>query len=61
MLYDNFLQAQILSQEAVTSAHHMEAYEDLMIGLETQVSSIATSRPSPTPRRWRSGGGRTAA
>ncbi|HEU4831240.1 MAG TPA: NAD-glutamate dehydrogenase domain-containing protein, partial [Actinomycetota bacterium] len=35
VLYDNFLQAQILSQEAVTSAHHMEAYEDLMIGLET--------------------------
>jgi glutamate dehydrogenase len=36
VLYDNFLQAQILSQEAVTSAHHMEAYEDLMIGLETR-------------------------
>jgi len=35
-LYDNFLQAQILSQEAVTSAHHMEAYEDLMVGLETR-------------------------
>ncbi len=35
VLYDNFLQAQILSQEAVTSAHHMEAYEDLMVGLET--------------------------
>ena len=36
VLYDNFLQAQILSQEAVTSAHHMEAYEDLMVGLETR-------------------------
>jgi glutamate dehydrogenase len=35
VLYDNFLQAQILSQEAVTSAHHMEAYEGLMVGLET--------------------------
>ncbi|HKN81496.1 MAG TPA: NAD-glutamate dehydrogenase domain-containing protein, partial [Actinomycetota bacterium] len=36
VLYDNFLQAQVLSQEAVTSAHHMEAYEDLMVGLETR-------------------------
>jgi glutamate dehydrogenase len=36
VLYDNFLQAQILSQEAVTSAHHMEAYEDLMVVLETR-------------------------
>ena len=36
VLYDNFLQAQILSQEAVVSPNHMEAYEDLMVGLETQ-------------------------
>jgi glutamate dehydrogenase len=36
VLYDNFLQAQILSQEAVLSAHHMEAYEDLMLSLESQ-------------------------
>src|SRR4029450_5551956 len=26
----------MLRQEAVTSAHHMEAYEDLMVGLETR-------------------------
>ncbi len=36
VLYDNFLQAQILSQEAALSAHHMEAYEDLMVGLEAR-------------------------
>jgi glutamate dehydrogenase len=36
VLYDNFLQAQILSQEATTSAQHMEAYEDLMSGLEAE-------------------------
>jgi glutamate dehydrogenase len=34
VLYDNFLQAQILSQEAQPSAGRMEAYEDLMQGLE---------------------------
>jgi glutamate dehydrogenase len=34
VLYDNFLQAQILSQEAQASAGRMEAYEDLMQSLE---------------------------
>jgi glutamate dehydrogenase len=34
VLYDNFLQAQILSQEAELSAGRMEAYEDLMQSLE---------------------------
>ncbi len=34
VLYDNFLQAQILSQESELSPHHMEAFEDLMVGLE---------------------------
>ena len=34
VLYDNFLQAQILSQEADLSRDHMEAYEDLMVSLE---------------------------
>jgi glutamate dehydrogenase len=34
VLYDNFLQAQILSQEAELSRNHMEAYEDLMVSLE---------------------------
>ena len=37
VLYDNFLQAQILSQEADHSAARMEAYEDLMQGLEAGV------------------------
>ncbi len=34
VLYDNFEQAQILSQEVATSAGHLEAYEDLMKTLE---------------------------
>jgi glutamate dehydrogenase len=34
VLYDNFLQAQILSQEAQLSAGRMEAYEELMQALE---------------------------
>jgi glutamate dehydrogenase len=34
VLYDNFLQAQILSQEAQHSSARMEAYEDLMQSLE---------------------------
>jgi glutamate dehydrogenase len=36
VLYDNFLQAQILSQEAQLSAGRMEAYEDLMLALEAE-------------------------
>ncbi len=36
VLYDNFLQAQVLSQEAELSLGRMEAFEDLMQGLETQ-------------------------
>jgi glutamate dehydrogenase len=36
VLYDNFLQAQILSQEAQLSAGRMEAYEDLMQALEAE-------------------------
>jgi glutamate dehydrogenase len=36
VLYDNFLQAQILSQEAHLSPGRMEAYEDLMQGLEAE-------------------------
>jgi glutamate dehydrogenase len=34
VLYDNFLQAQILSQELELSPRRMESYEDLMQGLE---------------------------
>ena len=36
ILYDNFLQAQILSQDVDRSAHHIEAYEDLMSVLESE-------------------------
>jgi glutamate dehydrogenase len=34
IVYDNFLQAQILSQETAASAERIEAYEDLMVRLE---------------------------
>ncbi|HEU4528175.1 MAG TPA: NAD-glutamate dehydrogenase [Actinomycetota bacterium] len=36
VLYDNFLQAQILSQETKVSASRMEAYDDLMQTLEAE-------------------------
>jgi glutamate dehydrogenase len=36
VLYDNFLQAQILSQEVELSPSRMEAYEDLMQALEAE-------------------------
>ncbi|MGI9657779.1 MAG: NAD-glutamate dehydrogenase domain-containing protein, partial [Gaiellaceae bacterium] len=34
VLYDNYLQAQIISQEVAESAERLEAYEDLMLSLE---------------------------
>jgi glutamate dehydrogenase len=34
IVYDNFLQAQILSQEAAASGQRIDAYEDLMVQLE---------------------------
>src|SRR4051794_21087983 len=34
VLYDSFLQAQIIAQEAMRSASRLDAYEDLMLGLE---------------------------
>ena len=36
VLYDNYLQVQILSQETAASAQRMEAYEDLMTELEAR-------------------------
>jgi len=36
VLYDNYLQAQILSQEEVVSAGRLDAYEDLMVQLEAE-------------------------
>ncbi len=49
ILYDNFLQAQILSQEVEASAGRLEAYEDLMQSLESdellerQIEQLPTS------------------
>lgn len=37
IVYDNFLQAQIIAQEAASSAGRMDAYEDLMVALEEDV------------------------
>ena len=34
IVYDNFLQAQIIAQEAASSAARIDAYEDLMVDLE---------------------------
>jgi glutamate dehydrogenase len=36
VLYDNYLQVQILSQEVAVSPRRMEAYEDLMVELESR-------------------------
>jgi len=36
VLYDNYLQVQILSQEVAVSPRRMEAYEDLMVELENR-------------------------
>jgi glutamate dehydrogenase len=36
VLYDNYLQAQILSQEIAVSAERLEAYEELIEGLEAE-------------------------
>jgi glutamate dehydrogenase len=36
VLYDNYLQVQILSQEVAISPRRMEAYEDLMVELESR-------------------------
>ena len=37
IVYDNFLQAQIIAQEADSSAARIDAYEDLMVALEESV------------------------
>jgi glutamate dehydrogenase len=57
VLYDNFLQAQILSQEAQVSAGRMEAYEDLMQALEgegtldRQIEALPSSEEMGERRR----------
>ena len=63
VLYDNFLQAQILSQKAATSAERIEAYEDLMTSLETEVDLDRELEALPNgeemAERRRSGAGMT--
>jgi glutamate dehydrogenase len=48
IIYDNFLQAQILAQEADESARRLEAYEDLMALLETEGTLDRTIERLPT-------------
>ena len=61
VLYDNFLQAQILSQETKGSAGRMEPYEDLMQALESEGVLERDIESPPAPRRWPTGGGPAAA
>jgi glutamate dehydrogenase len=49
VLYDNFLQAQILSQELDLSPHRMEAYEDLMQTLEGEGALDRELEALPAP------------
>jgi len=57
VLYDNYLQAQILSQETAVSAGRLEAYEDLMAQLEAeglldrQLESLPASEEMAERRR----------
>jgi glutamate dehydrogenase len=60
VLYDNYLQAQILSQEAAVSASRIEAYEDLMESLEAEglLEREIEALPSPDEMTERARGGR---
>ena len=49
ILYDNFLQAQILSQEVEASSGRLEAYEDLMQNLEAEELLDREIEQLPTP------------
>ena len=64
ILYDNFLQAQILSQEVEASAGRLEAYEDLMQSLEGEELLDREIEQLPTAEeiteRARSGSGLTS-
>ena len=61
ILYDNFLQAQILSQETAVSSRRLEAYEDLMVMLEGEGLLDREIEQLPTTdelnERARAGGG----
>src|SRR5262245_15002745 len=63
VLYDNFLQAQILSQKAAISDQRMEVYEDLMSSLEAEVDLDRTLEALPNgeemAERRRAGKGMT--
>ena len=48
VLYDSFLQAQILSQEVVVSKARMYAYEDLMVALESAGLLMRESEQLPS-------------
>jgi glutamate dehydrogenase len=51
VLYDNYLQVQILSQESAVSAGRMEAYEDLMVELEARGLLERSLEFLPTPEQ----------
>ena len=57
VLYDNYLQVQILSQESEVAAQRMEYYEELMPSWRRPGCSTASSRRCPRPRGWPSGCG----
>ncbi len=61
IVYDNFLQAQILSQETAVSGERIEAYEDLMVRLEAGDRPRSSQRGAPDHRDHdRAGPRRTA-
>ena len=62
VLYDNYLQAQILSQEMEVSVQRIESYEDLMQQLEAEgeLEREVEFLPSPEQMGERRGGGRGA-
>ena len=63
VLYDNYLQAQILSQEVLVSAERMEAYEELMQQLEIdgQLERELEALPSSEEMAERARSGRAMA
>ena len=55
VLYDNYLQAQILSQEVAVAAERNEACEDLMLQLEAEGELDRAVEFLPRRTRWRNG------
>ena len=58
VLYDSFLQAQIIGQEVERSAARLYAYDDLMGLLEEEGAAQPRSENLPTPRRSPTAGAR---